>query len=151
MNSNTRRKAIGIIVGGLLAVWSVYLFYVPTALDGTAWRLIEMNGKPPLPDYPITLGFDPHQGLLGGNSGCNNYWGDYQVIFPGVIYYPGGAITLMLCVESVQQEEEYLQTIGGIHMFRISGNNLYIGTRTNPDALIFERIPTNEMPPFWDQ
>lgn len=45
------------------------------ALEGTAWRLEELNGQAPVPGATLTLMFDPSGSRASGNGGCNQFNG----------------------------------------------------------------------------
>lgn len=141
-----KRKIIRISIGLLFFLWIGYILFVPTMLDGTAWRLTKINGKSPVANYPVTMEFYRDEKRLWGDDGCNLYGATYVRVFPGILISETTGHTLMLCYDTARQEEEYLNTLEGLMVFRIQEDRLYLGPISNRDALIFERIPNSEMP-----
>lgn len=46
------------------------------ALEGTAWRLIGIDGRPPIAGSQVTAAFAA--GQVSGGGGCNSYGGGYR-------------------------------------------------------------------------
>jgi heat shock protein HslJ len=113
---------------------------VELVLEGTNWRLAEINGEMPLANTEVTLSFN--EGILGGNAGCNSYGGDY-VVGPGGALQIGDVFrTLMACLEPdgvMEQEEAYLSTLERGNSYVIDGDTLIIMDAAGVSILIFNR------------
>jgi heat shock protein HslJ len=81
----------------------------PTTLGGTAWRVVSVNGRPPVAGSEPTAVFAPTQ--VAGSSGCNSYSGQYTYEpSSGAIEFRDLATTLMLCTEEARNDVETLFT-----------------------------------------
>ncbi len=79
----------------------------PTTLAGTAWRVVSVNGRPPVAGSEPTAAFGPAN--VTGSSGCNSYGGAYTYDpSTGSIAFKDLMMTLMLCVEPARNEVETL-------------------------------------------
>lgn len=101
-----RPSRIGLIVG-LIAVLVIvagcqFLPTTPIALQGTAWRVVDMAGQAPVPGSEPTVVFA--DGGIQGTSGCNSYGGAIQI--DGAAIKVGDlAMTLVGCGDRVGEIE----------------------------------------------
>jgi heat shock protein HslJ len=105
------------------------------ALDGSAWVLSSLDGKPPLQGSQVTIKFS--EGKLSGSSGCNSYSGSYEV--KGDKFNTGQmAMTLMACVDAgmMEQEQEFMATLADASSFELGNGQLRI-FRPDGKALVF--------------
>ena len=79
----------------------------PTTLAGTAWRVVSINGRPPVARSEPTAAFGPAN--VTGSSGCNSYGGAYTYDpSTGSIAFKDLMMTLMLCIEPARNDIETL-------------------------------------------
>jgi heat shock protein HslJ len=100
----------------------------PEQLEGTRWKLVNLDVQQPLPDTEITAEFN--EGVVGGTSSCNSYSGTYQ-LDAETIEVGEMTMTLMACIEPegiMEQEQLYLQYLGNAQTFAVDGDQLTIGT-----------------------
>ncbi len=95
-------------------------------LTNTYWKLVELNGGAVLPGedrelHMILRGEDQ----VGGYSGCNQFTGSVTVTGDGLAFGPI-ASTRRMCVESMQQEDAFLQALENAQRYTISGEDLAI-------------------------
>jgi heat shock protein HslJ len=98
----------------ILAVVSSACAAVPTAaespavdpprLDGTAWVLAELPGRPRVPDSSVTLRFE--DGRASGTDGCNRYGFSYSGTGSKLEFAPSGISTQMACAPDLMQQAE---------------------------------------------
>jgi heat shock protein HslJ len=97
--------------------------------------LVTISGHPPVKGSHITISFD--KGRVSGNSGCNNYGGEYQVrgdrIEIGEL-----ETTLMGCVDQAIMDQEAMFTrflaeaerfdiaAGKLQLYAAGGESLYL-------------------------
>ena len=121
----------------------------PAAGDpGGAWRLVagSVGGRPlVLPaDRPVTFVVDGTQ--VGGQSGCNQYFGELSVV-DGRVAITGLGGTEMGCEEPIMAlEAAYLEGLAGVRFATIRGDTLLLGG--DAVELRFERLqppPTAEL------
>ncbi len=116
---------------------------VTNALDGTQWRLILLQGEPPLEETVITLAFD--RGILSGSAGCNQYGGGpdsgpYLATLEGAIAITQTAITVRLCPEPPgihEQEDAYMRTLREAATYRVADGTLEIFNSAGDRLLVY--------------
>lgn len=109
---------------------------------GQLWSLqtyVNQAGEqvPVLPGSEITLKFE--EGKLGGNSGCNSYFGSYQVSGDQVTVSEIGS-TMMFCSEPegvMDQEAAYLAALGKAAGYQVSAGRLIISDAAGKEILVF--------------
>jgi len=89
-----------------------------TVLAGTEWQVKSIRGRV-LPDtVKVTMSIDEER--VYGTSGCNRYFGSYQLTGEGLSF---GQIagTLMACIDekASQAEREFLPALGDVRRFDI--------------------------------
>ena len=98
-------------------------------LNGTNWRLIDLNGnqEPVLPDTEITLNID--QGQISGFAGCNNYnssvTGD-QEFLNKITVGPISATQKMCTDPTSNQESAYLARLGNVEKWAYDYGHLVL-------------------------
>jgi heat shock protein HslJ len=121
-------------------------------LDGTRWRLTELNGREPLPRSGITLEFDRWRML--GESGCNTYGADFVARGGRLTLGEGsrGLLTTQIaCVPRARriQETAYQMALGSATGYRLAGDRLELMNAKGETILAFERTehaPPDEVP-----
>jgi heat shock protein HslJ len=81
----------------------------PTTLAGTAWRVLSVNGRVPVPGSEPTAAFTAAE--VRGSAGCNQYGGRYIYdSASGSITFQGLGMTAMACAEPARNDFEGLFT-----------------------------------------
>lgn len=92
-------------------------------LEGTAWRLEELNGRPPV-EVPgggaPTLTFAADEPRASGNGGCNQFGGPYTRA-RAALRFGALASTRRACVDeaATRQETAYLQALQSITRYAV--------------------------------
>ena len=114
---------------------------VPVILEGAAWSLLELNGRPVTeistsPRHP-SLRFDPAAGRIGGYAGVNSYGGGYQ-LEGGTLAIGSLMVTKMAGTpEHMRLEEEFLGALAQVTGWRIENDLLEL---TSPDGRVLARF-----------
>jgi len=109
------------------------------SLQGTSWKLVELNGKAPVAGSEVTLIFE--EDSAGGNTGCNSYGGAYKVEAGGKIEIKEIAQTLMYCMDPegvMDQESEYTNLLLEAASYKIINDRLEIQGAGGTSILKFE-------------
>ena len=91
-------------------------------LDGTKWALVGLMGEAPIEGRTPTAEFDG--GQIGGSTGCNQYYGSYEV--RGVeLRFEGIGLTEMACLDPagiMEQERAFVTALSSVETMRsVSG------------------------------
>lgn len=98
------------------------------SLINTSWQLLSFGPSTApvevLPESTITLEFK-EAGEMDGNGGCNTYGGSYSVDGDKLVLQQVVS-TLMACADMnvTNQEQQYLQALGTVDRFEMSGDSL---------------------------
>ena len=117
-----------------------------SALDGVLWVLqtyTDASGETTavLPDAGVTAEFQ--EGKLGGNTGCNQYFGVYQQDGDALEIAVGG-MTKVACPEPIMaQKKAYLAALGEAAAFEIGDDQLAIANADGEAILTY----TADQPP----
>jgi putative lipoprotein len=112
------------------------------SLFNTYWKPVELQGK------PVLTGSDQrelHMVLTGrdnrirGFSGCNRFFGHYAVS-NDQLYFNQLASTRMMCFEAMEQEQQFLETLGSASRFEINGDVLMLYAADGRAILRFEAV-----------
>jgi len=95
-------------------------------LENTYWKLIALRGQPVV--VPVS-GREPHlvlqaaQHRVAGSGGCNHLAGGYTLAADRITF---GRIagTMMACAAGMEQERDFLDTLGVVARWRIDGQRL---------------------------
>ena len=95
-----------------------------TALEGTQWRLSDLGGRKALDG--TNMRFDANNVEARGNTGCNAFFGRYE-LDGGRLRFGPIAATRRACGGDVdQQESAFLKALGDTRTWRIAGNTLIL-------------------------
>ena len=73
----------------------------------------------------VTLTFNADRKYIGGDGGCNEYWGEYQTE-NSLISFPNIASTALMCTGSAYHiEDTYLKALGTVQSLKAEKNRLY--------------------------
>lgn len=95
----------------------------------TAWVLeagtLDGADIPIVDGYPITLVFDLPEGMAGGTSACNQYFGAYTLSGNELTFSDFGQ-TMMACTDEgvMDSESAYLAALGLVETFTMGGDEL---------------------------
>jgi len=108
------------------------------SLEGTTWQLVDLAGKPLVPNHQPTISFD--EGRVSGNASCNTYGGDYKLNGERIEF---GMMmsTLMACADNaaMEQEQQYLALLGNAETWELRNGQLYLFSAEG-ETMVFERI-----------
>ena len=140
MRRNTRWI---LMVGGLAVVLIAAAAYAAggnSALDGTHWNVVQINGQPPVAGSAVVdLSFQADQ-QIGGHAGCNSFGGKYQVK-GGALSFSEMISTMMACADDALnlQESAYLQALGSVAGYDLAGDMLTLTDASGAPVLVFAR------------
>ena len=100
---------------------------IPTVeLEGSAWQAVSITGQPTVEGVVSTIAFEA-EGKVGGNAGCNQYFGSWGVDGDAISFGHMGA-TQMMCVkpEVMEQESRFLEALGNAERFAVDDGMLVI-------------------------
>jgi heat shock protein HslJ len=126
MSLCSRLALTGLAVSGLLsACTSVSPAAETPSLDGTAWVLSALPGRPVEPGTIVTLRFE--DGRAGGVDGCNRYVTSYSSDGANLRLLANGASTQMACPRPVMlQAVVFMQRLADTQAYRIEGGELQL-------------------------
>ena len=111
-----------------------------SALRGTEWRVIEIDGGRPIYDerrQPPRLRLDDN-GKFSGTTGCNSMSGSYQLDPDGLRFEPA-ATTLMGCPAALADtEKHFLDALSAIRQAQLAGTTLDLLDATSKRRLRLE-------------
>lgn len=112
-----------------------------TALVGTYWKLIEIQGQP-VDDSKLTkppfllLNAD---GRLSTSAGCNTIMGGYTLKEPlGITFSQNMATTMMACPD-MKMEDDFKKILTEVNNYAISGNFLSLSKNKMAPLARFEK------------
>lgn len=110
-------------------------------LDHSSWKLSLIGETDSVPDSTqIILHFEEHQ--ISGNSGCNNFFGDY-VVEGGSLQVKGLGATRMVCPENMELEKQFLDWLESVNKYSVRRNELKVTTEKG-GVLYFTRLSEAE-------
>lgn len=110
-------------------------------LEGTTWELVAYvdqagNLTMALPDAPATMLLQ--DGQLSGTTGCNRYFGSYQLDGQSLTFTPMGS-TMMACPEpQMAQEAAFIAALSSVASYTIVGDQLQLTNAEGAEVLVFE-------------
>jgi putative lipoprotein len=116
-----------------------------TPLADTYWKLTSIGadaynheGEQAEPH----LKFDAESGTVSGQTGCNSFSGGYETssTMSGAMLELGNlAVTMRACISGMEIERAYLDGLGAVNRYEISGNTLTLYAGDEP-LLAFEAV-----------
>jgi heat shock protein HslJ len=106
-------------------------------LEGTDWELVSIRKSAPIASITITIAFS--NGEVHGRSGCNTFFGSYQINGQKISFGPM-AMTEMACLEPdgvMQQELDYLGLLSEANTFDIVNEQLIL-SKDAQNQLVYE-------------
>ena len=112
----------------------------PADLEGVSWILTQMTtvgGQTQIVDVGVSAQFDGSS--ISGNSGCNQYHATYEAQGANISFGPIAG-TKKLCGEPGDSTEtRYLQLLGDVGSFRISGRSMSMNDTSGTPVLQFSQ------------
>jgi heat shock protein HslJ len=94
-------------------------------LSGRSWVAEDINGKAVMDMLQTTLEFG-EDGKVGGNAGCNRYFGSVKIEGDKIEFGPLGA-TRKMCPESIMnQEDAFFKSVPEVVRWRIENGLLFL-------------------------
>jgi heat shock protein HslJ len=94
-------------------------------LSGRSWVAEDINGKGVMDMLQTTLEFG-EDGKVGGNAGCNRYFGSVKIEGDKIEFGPLGA-TRKMCPESIMnQEDAFFKAVPEVVRWRIENGLLFL-------------------------
>jgi heat shock protein HslJ len=114
-------------------------------LETTLWTLVDINGTPLPTNVNVTLLMTPaseqEADIVSGHSGCNNYFGEYQLNEQELII-SNLASQMMACDDPIMQlENDYLRMLETTRSYQITGTTLKLGTELGNLTYSADRTP----------
>ncbi|MBT3812108.1 MAG: META domain-containing protein [Gammaproteobacteria bacterium] len=113
-------------------------------LSADQWQLrsylTEQGMQPALLDNPASIEFA--EGRVGGSTGCNRYFGSYQLMGGEGVQISQPGLTMMVCPEKIAaQEYQYLKNLADINFFLLQESKLQLLDARRQVRLIFQNLP----------
>ena len=127
-------------LGTILALMLVLLSACTPAapkLDGTDWKIIEMNGSAVPENITITLKFK--DGNAGGTAACNSYGANYKQDGSQLTFEPP-ASTMMYCEGMMNYESDFFTALGSIRSFKLDTDRLSLLDDSGVVRLLFGKL-----------
>jgi putative lipoprotein len=112
------------------------------SLTNTYWKLIELNGQPAAlgaGNRELHMVLTTEGNRVQGFSGCNKFTGNYQR-GDNQLHFEPLASTRMACITGMEQEKRFLDALGNIVRYALSGESLSLYDRQNQLILRFESV-----------
>lgn len=124
-------------------VWTFKVLTLDKKLKNTSWKLLNMDGKDVSKlisknDNNITLSFNENG--INGNSGINNYFGDYEIVNNNIKVGPLGSTRMAGPENLMKVEREFLELLGNSKKVKLSGQKTLVLTTDKGKTLTFEKV-----------
>jgi putative lipoprotein len=129
-------------VGGTSSGGSAAAPVPEASLTNTYWKLTEIDGQPAILGAgrrELHMVLTSEGNHVRGFSGCNRFTGDYARN-ESLLRFKPLAATRMACPEGMAQEQRFLESLGEVVRFTISGENLALYTGDERLILRFKAI-----------
>jgi putative lipoprotein len=100
------------------------------SLTDTYWKLTEIDGQPAAlgaGKRELHMVLTSEGARVRGFSGCNRFTGSYE-LNGDQLRFKALAVTRMACREGMEQEQRFLETLGEVARFTVSGDSLALYT-----------------------
>jgi heat shock protein HslJ len=107
-------------------------------LTGPTWVVTQLSGQPLVENSGITASFSS-DGTVSGSAGCNRYNGEYTSSGASITFSVNMAMTMMMCEQAVmEQESAYINALGQVRTYSISGDQLSLKDADGTEVLLFQ-------------
>jgi heat shock protein HslJ len=111
------------------------------SLKETHWKLVELMGKPVAQGKtPPNITLSSSDNRFHGSGGCNRIMGGYELKEPNRLRFTGTASTMMACMESMELEREFLDTLEKADSYVITGETLQLNRARMAPLARFEAV-----------
>ena len=136
-------NASTLILSNKKEVWTFKVLTLNKKLKNTSWKLLNMDGKDVSKlisknENNITLSFNENG--INGNSGINNYFGDYEIVNNNIKIGPLGSTRMAGPENLMKVEREFLELLGNSKKVKLSDQKTLILTTDKGKTLIFEKV-----------
>lgn len=114
-----------------------------TSLEHTYWKLTHLDGTPVPPEFQQAephLVFTTQTGRVTGSGGCNRVSGTYKASGDR-LELSRMVGTMMACEKGMETERAFLQALGRVDGWRISGRTLDLLDGSGTEVARFEGLP----------
>ena len=124
-------------------VWTFKVLTLNKKLKNTSWKLLNMDGKDVSKlisknENNITLSFNENG--INGNSGINNYFGDYEIVNNNIKIGPLGSTRMAGPENLMKVEREFLELLGNSKKVKLSDQKTLVLTTDKGKTLTFEKV-----------
>ena len=124
-------------------VWTFKVLTLNKKLKNTSWKLLNMDGKDVSKlisknENNTTLSFNENG--INGNSGINNYFGDYEIVNNNIKIGPLGSTRMAGPENLMKVEREFLELLGNSKKVKLSDQKTLILTTDKGKTLTFEKV-----------
>jgi heat shock protein HslJ len=118
-----------VLLGALLAMTTAACDLLQGArdaldIDRSTWRLVSIDGQPPLAGTEPTITFEA--GQVSGTTGCNSFFGSYQVNGSNISVGVLGS-TAMACEPPLsEQEARIIERVGAAEAIELADGELQL-------------------------
>lgn len=124
-------------------VWTFKVLTLDKKLQNTSWKLLNMDGKDVSKlisknENNITLSFNENG--INGNSGINNYFGDYEIVNNNIKVGPLGSTKMAGPENLMRVEREFLELLENSKKVKLSDQKTLVLTTDKGKTLTFEKI-----------
>jgi putative lipoprotein len=113
------------------------------SLTDTYWKLTEIDGQQAAlgaGERELHMVLASEGARVHGFSGCNRFTGSYELNENQLHFNKPLAVTRMACREGMEQEQRFLETLGEVVRFTVSGDSLALYTGDERLILRFKAI-----------
>lgn len=131
--------AIALLAGIVLAACTAPAPAADLPLEGHAWKLAVLNGKPvalTADQEQPTLAFDPGAGRITGSTGCNSMSGLYRLDGARVTI-ERVAMTRRACLNGGQTEQPYVAALEQARSWKTADGQLTLSDASGQPILVF--------------
>lgn len=132
---------VSVLMIALVLFTACSLAIARSPLADTQWRLIELDGRAPIPaGEPLNLRFDSGD-QAGGNSGCNIYGGSYRAT-DTTLTFGALASTQRACLDPAlnDQETAFYQALDAVVAYALVGGQLVLKDANGAARLRFVQV-----------
>ena len=112
------------------------------SLTNTYWKLMELHGESvsvPADQREPSMVLHMAENRVKGHLGCNEFTGRYEV-YPEQLLFESLVTTKKMCSQGMEQEQRYLNALGEVLLFSISGDDLVLYDRGQESILRFVAV-----------
>lgn len=111
-----------------------------TQLSQGQWQIKQMNNtslKSASSKLPM-IKFNIEENSIHGFTGCNNYFGKYEIIDDRTIRFSNIGATKMFCTETMEIENDFLEIINNTQYYEISEKQLLLFDKNKNQIAVLE-------------